>query len=208
MRKSIIPVLVSFLFFGCLSSGQVKVRKDDFTKKTVATVDYYSIGSTESMVSGGGYATFSFAREFDAKAETAFCTIKVSVSSLSKDIGEKGFIKVDEQTFEFPVNDRSNLAVTDINKTTTTTTTYAADDKGFVDFTKGQKSRDSDISTSKHNELGGKIILTDAFRKAVLAGKSIVVRLYNGTDPMTFQLNPEYCASLVKFYQATGNEKQ
>jgi hypothetical protein len=201
MRKAVIPVLVSVLFFGCLSSGQIKVRKDDFTKKTVVTVDYYSLVSSE-----GRRGSFSFAREFDAKSETAFFTVEVYMSSMAKDIGDKCFIKIDEQTFEFSLNDPKNIIVTNVQTTTTTTYAPTTSSSGYVDYTKGQKN--SEVSTSKHKELGGKIILSDNIKKALLSGKNITFRLYSGTDPLTFEFSPEYYASLVKFYQTTGEEKQ
>lgn len=193
MRSLIISLLLAVLLSGCFSA-QIKTRKDDFTGKTVSTVSYNSISASEGF---GSNADFDFVREYDNKGETSYFSVLVYAGTNSKDIDVKCFVKVDDKTFELSVGDRKAVNVSEV--TTTTTTTYNQQANGGYDFTKGQKNSQSEI-TGSHMELSGKVILPAEFKKKVSNAKSVVFRIYLGTDPGTYALSPEWVENLKQFY--------
>jgi hypothetical protein len=192
-------MLAGTFLVGCFS-GQIKTRKDEFTGKTVATVDYSGVSSEEKGVFSDFNADFEFVREFDAKTEGSYVNVKIRTAMNAKDLESKCFIKVDDKTFDLNAGDRKSINITEV----TETTTYKADKAGAVDFTKGNKN--SEIS-DQYKELSGKIVLSKEFKDAVLKSKSILFRLYSGTNPATFKLSDEWIVNLKQFYQTTGNEK-
>jgi hypothetical protein len=199
MKRLLMFMCIGSFLVGCFS-GQIKTRKDEFTGKTVATVNYGVVSSEEKNVFSDFNADFEFVREFDAKTEGSYVNVKIRGAVNAKDLESKCFIKVDDKTFDLFAGNRKSVNITEV----TETTTYQADKAGAVDFTKGHK--DTEIS-DQYKEMSGKIMLSNEFKDAILKGKSVLFRLYSGTDTATFKLSDEWVENLKKFYQTTGNEK-
>lgn len=185
--KRLLLLFIPILLVSCM--GKIKVVKDDFKNAKVVTMQLRE-GSEESMIKGGGYAIFSYSREIqNNKMSPIIIGLHITKAKLvylagNQDLEKKAVVKVNDKSFDVMLGETSALNVT----TLSSQPNYA--------------TGSTQLSSSQHEEWSTKIVLNKAIEDAIKNGKTVAVRLYFGTTPMTFMLG-EGSIKKVKEFMGT-----
>jgi hypothetical protein len=64
----------------------------------------------------------------------------------------------------------------------------------------------TEIVTTTWKELRGKIIITYDMKRSLLTANRITYRIYSGTNPITFEIEPEDVLKIKKLFLTDGSD--
>ncbi|HRT74144.1 MAG TPA: hypothetical protein P5203_03440 [Spirochaetota bacterium] len=185
--KKLLFLFIPVLLVSCM--GKIKVVKDDFKNAKVVTMQLRE-GSEESMLKGGGYAIFSYSRDIqNNKMSPVTIGLHITKAKLvylagNQDLEKKAVVKVNDKSYDVILGDTSAVNVTTISSQPN----YA--------------TGGTQLSSSEHEEWSTKMILNKAIEDAIKTSKTVAVRLYFGTTPMTFMLGESSIKKVKEFMNA------
>lgn len=189
--KKLLVLLIPFFLVSCM--GGIKITRDNFKNLDVVTMNIRE-SSDESLIKGGGWAIFTYSREIRNNVSTPTLVslhITKAVNPLmgNQDLTGKAVIKVNDASFNVGLGETSAVNVTTIS--------------GTPNYATGG----TQINTSRHEEWNTQIQLTKQIEDAIKNCKTIAVRFYFGTSPMTFLLDEKSIAKVKEFLAAKPEKK-
>ena len=181
------------LTVACSSFGKIEVRHDEFKNASIATLklEHSSEESIDPLGIASYRSVFEYIREVGADGETPL-RIKVSIrgSKETPALEPTVFIKTDAATHEIALMDRDSVLTSRSTAQTQVTHYHKRDASGAVDFTTPDavESR-TQISNHSYRDLIAEIAFTAEQQQDVLNTGSLSVRLYAGTNPVTYRIS-------------------
>jgi hypothetical protein len=221
MKKFIGCLGAALMLIGC-STGKIIVEKDDFKDATVVKMDY-KYKSNETTLGMATRNHVSYYREIkNGQKMPAMLSFKVIEDEDSKDLAKEAFIRVNGQNYKLTVTDITSQIKTRIS-TKTVKEKEENDDFGsshssFVDYTgqgigssssSGSTTTTTTTSTSTQSwkELIGKVVIPPEAEQAIMSANSFTIRIYSGSNPLTFVVKEEALQKAKSFFAVNGSAK-
>ena len=175
----------------CSSYGKIQVRHDEFKNTSLVSLKLKH-ESEESIAPLRFYhypAEVEYIRETGPEKNVPLkLVVLIRAAKDASPLEPAGFLKTDQNNFEIVLNATGNELRTE---TMTQTTKYHNPDaSGFVDYTKPD-AVDSKTTVNQWRELTATLALTTDQEQSVLATSVLLLRLYSGTQPLTFRVTGE-----------------
>lgn len=194
----------------CTSFGKIEVRNDEFKNASVVTLKL-KFTSEETFLPLNPYrGEMQYVREVGEETiKPVLINLTFKAPTDSDPLEATSFLKAGDQQFEIALSGVESLFETHTHANTRTTKYHTPDASGFVDFTKPAAV---DSQTTYHSysfrEFKAQIQLTESHERSILASKRVAVRVYAGTEPITFLIIEDDLAKLKRMIQTDPGNSQ
>ncbi len=210
MKFSTFPILIILSMIGCSTFGKITAVKDEFKNTTMVKVTLnQKTKETVGPFSMANPGILEYYREIDPKQNYSPASVKIKIygNPDDPDISNKAFLGIGGKNYEIVLSEIKGVSVSGVQTSTGTGTTYARTASGGIDYSK--PNHNSQVVTTRsynYKTLSAVITFTKEQELAILNGNSLVFRIYVGTSPYTFELNPDNDLGIVKnFLNTKGN---
>jgi hypothetical protein len=189
-------VLCFALLAGC-ATGQVEVVKDDFKNTSMVKME---LNHTTFM---SGIAKAVYTREFSASNKgPVIINYAFNTTVNSANLESKCILKADDTTYDMVFGAITGEVQTEIHQNAMAgqQAKPAVNNSGFVDYS---KPAGGEISTTSRKIFRSKLALSEAAEKGILSAKKIALRIYYGTEAVTFTAEGSDLQCIKDFIQST-----
>lgn len=179
-------------FLDCSRWGEIRIRKDEFKDVQIVQLKLWNFSCLETDPFS---IDFLLSREFaDSKSQPA-TVIRFIISAPEKsfDLEPDGFIKIDERKFNVKFEGVSGNVKTE---------TYSGTRR---DAATGKEVSYSGVNVSK--QLKGVFQFTKEQENLILESNELLVRVYSGSNPITFSIKKERLEKLKEFLKTNPPEE-
>lgn len=194
--KSTVTICVSLaiLYFviACSSFGKIEVRHDEFKNASIVTLKLeHTSEETFDLLGLASYkAEMEYVREVGSETESPLqIALLIRAAADAAPLAQQGFLKAGQTKYELALQGAGHQLKSQTTSKTRTTNYHSPDASGFVDFTKPTAvDSKTQTSTQSWRELTAAISLTNDQKQGILNADSLLLRVYSGTNPITFRI--------------------